>query len=151
LNVRLKPVIFLFSFSWLFVIEKYCMQKQSRLQKLTRLRRALRQRLIDLENSLQVVFGRAPLVKGNVYEMARKCGKPSCACRRGELHRTVVLSWSRRGKTRLFSVPPDRLAELRQKSEEYLRFRRTRARVSEICKEMLALLDRIEKLRREAP
>jgi hypothetical protein len=98
-----------------------------------------------------VVFGRAPLVKGNVYEMARKCGKPSCACRRGELHRTTVLSWSQRGKTRLFSIPPDRLAELRQKSEEYLRFRRTRASVSEICKAILDLLDRIEKLRREAP
>jgi Family of unknown function (DUF6788) len=127
------------------------MQKQSRLQKLSRLRRALRQRLIDLESSLQVVLGHAPLVKGNVYEMARKCGKTSCACTRGELHRTMVLSWSQRGKTRLFSIPPDRLAEMRQKSEEYLRFRQTRARVSEICKGMVALLDRIEKLRREAP
>ena len=127
------------------------MQKQSRLQKLSRLRRASRQRLIDLESSLQVVFGRAPLVKGNVYEMARKCGKPSCACTRGELHRSMVLSWSQRGKTRLFSIPPDRLAEVRQKSEEYLRFRRTRARVSKICNGMLTLLDRIEKLRREAP
>jgi hypothetical protein len=127
------------------------MQKQSRLQKLTRLRRALRQRLIDLESSLRVVLGRAPLVKGNVYQMARKCGKPSCACRRGELHRTMVLSWSQRGKTRLFSIPSNRLAELREKSEEYLRFRRTRASVSEICREMLALADRIEKLRRETP
>jgi hypothetical protein len=127
------------------------MQKHRRLQKLTRLHRTLRQRLIDLESSLQVALGRAPLVKGNVYAMARKCGKPSCACRQGQLHRTMVLSWSQRGKTRLFSIPPDRLAELRLKSEEYLRFRRTRARVSEICKEMLALLDRIESLRREAP
>lgn len=127
------------------------MQKENRLQNLSRLRQALRQRLNDLESSLEVVFGRAPLVKGNVYEMARKCGKPSCACTRGELHRSMVLSWSERGKTRLFSIPPDRLAALREKSEEYLRFRRTRARVSEICQGMVALLDRIEKLRREAP
>ena len=127
------------------------MQKESRLQNLSRLRQALRQRLVDLESSLEVVFGRAPLVKGNVYEMARKCGKPSCACTRGQLHRSMVLSWSERGKTQLFSIPPDRLAEVRQKSQEYLRFRRTRARVSEICKRMVVLLDRIEKLRREAP
>lgn len=127
------------------------MQRESRLQNLSRLRQALRQRLKDLESSLEVVFGRAPLVKGNVYEMARKCGKPSCPCTRGELHRSMVLSWSQRGKTQLFSIPPDRLAELCEKSEEYLRFRRTRARVSEICKGMVALLDRIEKLRREAP
>ena len=127
------------------------MQKESRLQTLSRLRQALRQRLKDLERSLEVVFGRVPLVKGNVYEMARKCGKPSCTCTRGELHRSMVLSWSERGKTQLFSIPPDRLAQVRQKSEEYLRFRRTRARVSEICQGMVALLDRIEKLRREAP
>ena len=127
------------------------MQRESQLQNLSRLRLALRQRLKDLESSLEVVFGRAPLVKGNVYEMARKCGKPSCACTRGELHRSMVLSWSQRGKTQLFSIPPGRLAEVRQKSEEYLRFRRTRARVSQICKGMVALLDRIEKLRREAP
>jgi hypothetical protein len=127
------------------------MQRESQLQNLSRLRQALRQRLKDLERSLEVVFGRAPLVKGNVYEMARKCGKPSCTCTRGELHRSMVLSWSERGKTQLFSIPPDRLAEVREKSEEYLRFRRTRARVSEICQGMVALLDRIEKLRRGAP
>ena len=127
------------------------MQTESRLQNLSRLRQALRQRLKDLESSLEVVFGRAPLVKGNVYEMARKCGKPSCACMRGQLHRSMVLSWSERGKTQLFSIPPDRLAEVRQKSQEYLRFRHTRARVSQICKGMVTLLDRIEKLRREAP
>jgi hypothetical protein len=127
------------------------MQRESQWQNLSRLRQALRQRLKDLESSLEVVFGRAALVKGNVYEMARKCGKPSCACTRGQLHRSMVLSWSERGKTQLFSIPPDRLAEVREKSEEYLRFRRTRARVSEICQGMVALLDRIEKLRREAP
>ncbi|HKZ77326.1 MAG TPA: DUF6788 family protein [Pyrinomonadaceae bacterium] len=127
------------------------MHKETRLQNLSHLRLALRQRLKDLEISLEVVFGRAPLVKGNVYEMARKCGKPSCTCTRGEWHRSMMLSWSERGKTQLFSIPADRLAELRQKSQEYLRFRRTRARVSEICQGMVALLDRIEKLRREAP
>lgn len=127
------------------------MQKKDQLQDLSRLRLGLRRLLTDLERSLRVVFGRTPLVKGNVYEMARKCGKPSCACTRGKLHRSMVLSWSEQGKTRLLSIPPDRLAELREKSQEYLRFRRARARVSEICREMLVLLDRIEKLRREAP
>lgn len=136
---------------YLLVILVYYMQRESQLQNLSRLRLALRQRFKDLESSLEVVFGRAPLVKGNVYEMARKCGKPSCACSRGQLHRSMVLSWSQRGKTQLFSIPPDRLAEVRQKSQEYLRFRRSRARVSQICKGIVTLLDRIEKLRREAP
>ena len=127
------------------------MQQKSQLQDLRHLRAALRRLLTDLEKSLQVVCSRTPLVKGNVYEMARKCGKRSCPCTRGRLHRTWVLSWSEQGKTRLLSIPAGRLAELQEKSVDYLRFRRARARVSESYREILALLDRIEKLRREAP
>ena len=127
------------------------MQQKSQLQDLRHLRAALRRLLTDLEKSLQVVCSRTPLVKGNVYEMARKCGKRSCPCTRGRLHRTWVLSWSEQGKTRLLSIPAGRLAELQEKSVDYLRFCRARARVSKSYREILALLDRIEKLRREAP
>lgn len=127
------------------------MQRKEQLGKLSRLRQALRELLADLEKSLGVAFGRAPMVKGNVYELARKCGKPTCACARGELHRSMVLTWSHAGKSKLFSIPPERLSELREKSEEYLRFRRARARVTEICKKIVGVMDRMEKLRREEP
>ena len=127
------------------------MQQKSQLQDLRHLRAALRRLLTDLEKSLQVVCSRTPLVKGNVYEMARKCGKRSCPCTRGRLHRMWVLSWSEQGKTRLLSIPAGRLAELQEKSVDYLRFRRARVRVSKSYREILALLDRIEKLRRETP
>ena len=127
------------------------MQRKEHLGTLSRLRQALRERLADLEKSLGVAFGRAPMVKGNVYALARKCGKPTCACARGELHRSMVLTWSQEGKSKLLSIPPQRLSELREKSEEYLRFRRARARVTEICKKILGVMDRIEKLRREEP
>lgn len=127
------------------------MQKEKQLDKLSRLRQTLREHLADLEKCLEVVFGRAPMVKGNVYELARKCGKPACACTRGALHRSMVLTWSHEGKSKLFSIPPERLSALQEKSEEYLRFRRARARVTEICKKIVGVLDRIEKLRREEP
>ena len=99
-------------------------------QSLSRLRQELRRLLEELERSLEVVFGRSPLVKGNVYEIARKCGKPNCACTRGQLHKSMVLSWSHQGKTRLKSVPAEKVAEVSRKSEEYLRFRRARAQVT---------------------
>jgi hypothetical protein len=119
------------------------------IQSISHLRQELRRLLEDLEGSVEVVFGRAPLIKGNVYEMARKCGKPSCTCTRGQLHKSLVLSWSHQGKTRLKSIPAEKLAELRRKSEEYLRFRRARAQVTVIHKQMLEVIDRIETLRRE--
>ena len=139
------------TFSDLYAIWSEYMQQKSQLQDLRHLRAALRRLLTDLEKSLQVVCSRTPLVKGNVYEMARKCGKRPCPCTRGRLHRTWVLSWSEQGKTRLLSIPAGRLAELQEKSVDYLRFRRARVRVSKSYREILALLDRIEKLRREAP
>lgn len=125
------------------------MQKKERLDKLSRLRQTLRELLADLEKSVDVAFERAPMIKGNVYELARKCGKPTCACVRGELHRSMVLTWSHEGKAKLFSIPRERVSELQEKSREYLRFRRARARVTEIGKKVLGVMDRIEKLRRE--
>jgi len=127
------------------------MQAKKDIETLSHLRQDLQRLLEDLKRSVKVVFGRGALVKGNVYEMARKCGKPSCACTRGELHRSMVLSWSHRGKTRLMSIPSGRLAELRRKSEEYLRVRRARAHVSVLYKQILDVMDRIEKLRTEEP
>ncbi len=127
------------------------MQNNRTREELSRLRSTLRSRLADLRRVLKIVFGRSVLVKGNVYELARKCGKGNCACTRGQLHRSMVLTWSEGGKSRLLSIPTERVAEVKKKSEEYLRFRRARARVTEIHREILALMDRIEKLRREEP
>jgi len=125
------------------------MQNDRGREELSRLRSTLGDRLAELRRVLKVVFGRSSLVKGNVYELARKCGKANCVCTRGELHRSMVLTWSEGGKSRLLSIPSERVAEVKKKSEEYLRFRRARARVTEIHREILAVMDRIEKLRRE--
>jgi len=127
------------------------MQQRDQRDKLSQQRSALRQTIERLGQTLEIAFERDPLVKGNVYELARKCGKPSCACAEGPLHRSMVLSWSERGKTRLLSIPVQRVEELRRKSERYLRFRAARAQVTVRCRQILALLDRIEKLRLEKP
>ena len=121
------------------------------LDQLSRLRGALREALVELEKTLEVAFERTTLVKGNVYELARKCGKPSCVCARGQLHRSMMLSWSHQGKTRLMTIPPEKLDRVRANSQHYLRYRRARARVNEIHRQMLKLLDQIERLRREKP
>ena len=127
------------------------MQRRRQNDKLSRLRQTLREFLADLAKSLGVAFGRAPMIKGNVYQLARKCGKPTCACTTGKLHRSMVLTWSHEGKSKLFSIPPERVSELQGKSQVYLKFRRARARVTKGCKEILGVMDRIEKLRREDP
>ena len=142
---------FVLTSAYLYAIIYNMMQSRRGREEVSRLRSALRDRLAELRRVLKVVFGRSALVKGNVYELARKCGKPNCICTRGQLHRSMVLTWSEKGKGRLLSVPSERVVEVKKKSEEYLRFRRARARVTEIHREILAFLDRIQKLRREEP
>jgi hypothetical protein len=127
------------------------MQAKKTQEKLSRLRLDLRQLLQRLEKILAVAFSRTPLVKGNVYEIARRCGKPHCRCARGQLHRNMVLTWSEHGRHHLRSLPPAQVAAIREKSEEYLRLRRARAEVSVILKKILAVLDQIQELRREQP
>jgi len=127
------------------------MQDRKHDQKLSRLRVALLALLQQLREVLNVALARTPLVKGNVYEIARRCSTPNCSCTRGRLHRNMVLTWSEQGRSHMRSIPPAQLAELRKKSAEYLRFRRARAEVSVLHKKILKVLDQIQELRREAP
>ncbi len=126
------------------------MQYRKHHEKLSRLRGALLALLEHLRELLNVALARTPLVKGNVYEIARRCGTPNCRCTRGRLHRNMVLTWSEQGRSHMRSIPRARVAELRQKSAEYLRFRRARAEVSVLHKKILKVLDQIQELRREA-
>jgi len=124
--------------------------KQKR-QKLSRLRLELLEMLKHLRKTLRVVLARTPLVKGSVYQIARRCGTPHCRCTRGQLHRNFVLTWSEQGRHRMRSLPDKRVAEIRQRSQEYARVRRARTEVSVLYNRILALLDQIQELRREAP
>jgi hypothetical protein len=136
---------------YLHVIYHSHMQDRKHDEKLSRLRGALLALLEHLREVLEVALARTPLVKGNVYEIARRCGTPNCSCTRGQLHRNMVLTWSEQGRSHMRSIPRARVAELRKKSEEYLRFRRARAEVSVLHKKILKVLDQIQELRGEEP
>ena len=119
------------------------------LPQLSRTRQALVRLRNELGQLLEVFLAREPLVKGSVYELRRRCGKPTCGCARGALHGTVVLSWSEGGRTRLRSLPPGRRADLRAAVHRYQRFRRARARLVKLHAEMLALIAELEAARRQ--
>lgn len=61
----------------------------------------------DYQQRLQDLLPLRQLLKGSVYELKTRCGKPSCHCASpgGPLHSSTVLSWSGRGKTRLRTLP----------------------------------------------
>jgi hypothetical protein len=126
------------------------MQTRER-DRLSRLRQSLTHLAQEIVELVPVLMERQPLVKGTVYEQRRKCGKPNCACATGEPHRTMILSRSEEGRTRLVSIPEGRLVDLQVLTERYQRFRSARARLGQIYKEMLALIDELEAARCQEP
>lgn len=119
----------------------------------------LRQKLLSLfhpgQEELAAFLSSHPLVKGTLYTLRRKCSKAFCRCARGERHEAVVLTASIAGKTRLWTIPEDRIEEVREQTERYRRFRRARARLLKECVkrqgEMLRLIDAIERIRTRTP
>jgi hypothetical protein len=113
----------------------------------------LRQSLAGLANEIRRIvepfFSDKPVIKGSVYELKTKCGKPGCKCAKGQLHSRMVLSASEKGKTRLRVIPHGFLVELQTKVRCYQELRRARGRLVEAHKEILKVMDQMEAMRRE--
>jgi hypothetical protein len=119
----------------------------------------LRQRLLELHGpgseELAPFLSERPMVKGTVYTLRRKCSKPSCRCMTGQRHEMTALTARVNGKMRLWSVPEERLEELRDHTEIYRQFRKARARLikeqRKRQREMLCVIDAIAKVRTRQP
>ena len=119
----------------------------------SRLRQALNTLLADYQQQFEVLLPLRQLIKGSVYDLQTRCGKPSCHCasKQGPPHTSAVISWSEHGKTRLRTLPPDECSHLRQLTENYRRFRHARATLVKLHRRILDDIDRLEKALRLPP
>ena len=62
----------------------------------SRLRQTLQSLLDDCQRQLDALLPLRQLLKGSVYDLRTRCGKPSCHCAsdQGPLHTATVISWS---------------------------------------------------------
>ena len=125
-------------------------QIKSAREKFSRLRQSLVQIVNEMKRLVEPFFSDRPVIKGTVYELRRRCGKPGCKCAKGQLHARMVVSASEKGKTRLRVIPRGFLVEVQQKVRRYQDLRRIRVRLVAIHREMLKVLDEMETMRREA-
>ena len=101
---------------------------------------------------LALFLAREPVLRGTVYELRRRCGKPTCACAGdGPPHSSWVLSSGEQGRTRLRVVPSGSLAEWRLWTSRYQKLRKARARLVALHAELLTILDALEQGRRREP
>ena len=124
-------------------------QPKSAREKFSRLRQSLLQLVSEMKRLVEPFFSDRPVIKGTVYELRRRCGKPGCKCAQGELHARMVVSASEGGKTRLQVIPHGFLVEVQGKVRRYQELRRARARLAEVHRKMLAVMDEMEAMRRE--
>ena len=119
----------------------------ARRDQASRQRRVLLGLLQDYGRLLRQLLALRELLKGSLYELKTRCGKPSCHCAspQGPPHSTTVLSWSEAGRTRLRAVGPKDRARWRRLAEDYRRFRQCRARLVKIHRQVLLAVDRLEK------
>lgn len=61
------------------------------------------------------------LLRGSLITLRRRCGKASCHCARGQPHCSPALSFSTQGKTRILTLPPELLPEVRAALQRYRR------------------------------
>ena len=59
------------------------------------------------------------MVRGTILQLRRRCGKPQCHCAKGDPHVTWALSYSEKGRTRMLTVRPEELSELRENLARY--------------------------------
>ena len=114
---------------------------------LSRLRQQLWRAYAALAQTLRHLQRSQPMVQGSFYLLRRKCGKPNCRCAAGQLHATYVLTRSEQGQDRLYSVPKDQRAQVRQWAAEYRRFQRARAALGKRHLRLLSLADQMAQQR----
>jgi hypothetical protein len=124
-------------------------QSESDRQRFSRLRQSLVHLAEEVRQLVEPFFSDKPVIKGSVYELKRKCGKPGCRCVQGHLHGRMVLSASEKGKTKLRVIPRGRLVDVETRVKRYQRLRGARARLIEVHKRMLRGVDEMEGMRRE--
>ena len=61
-------------------------------------------------SQLAQLITQQPFLRGSVVERRRRCGKPTCRCRRGQLHRSLYLA-VRQGQRRALLYIPRPLEE----------------------------------------
>jgi hypothetical protein len=108
----------------------------------------LRQRLAEVgkqyQSQLEILLReRGPVIRGTFGTRRRVCGRPNCRCTEGQLHESKYLTASDRGRVRQVHVPAADEVRVAEGVKRYRRFGQARARLAELVKVQLTLIDQI--------
>ena len=82
------------------------------------------------------------VIRGSIVMVARTCGKSNCLCRRGWKHRSMYISQSYQGKTKMTFIPK----RLEKRAREFVdNYRKLKVVIDRVSGYNLMLLSGLEK------
>jgi hypothetical protein len=93
--------------------------------KLSAAERDLRSRIAQLASSQW-------FLRGSLSDRSGTCGKPNCHCVKGELHGSLYLVQSQKGKSRQLCIPKDWYERVRRAVADYHQLQKLIEEVSEL-------------------
>jgi len=113
--------------------------------KLSKLRQQLSYLLKQRYKHLKVIFNNDALVKGGIYIINRKCGKPACKCATTDYrHPSYYLYRSEQGDNQTIYIKRKDVGILKELTNNYKKFRKARAELMKIEKKMAEIINKIE-------
>lgn len=98
------------------------------------------------EMNMLRVLSRKKMLYGSIVKKYKACGKGGCKCTRGALHGPFYyLTFKEDKKTKMIFVKKNLWDKAIKLNDNYRKWRKLRADISKINKEILTLLDEIEK------
>ncbi len=120
-------------------------------KQLPRLRQQLRERLDELQKVLAPAFEREPVFPGMVRVSRHRCGKPSCRCAtEGLLHESLRLQVRFKDGLATRCIEAEEEESWRARTEAYKRMREAQRVFGKWQREVLEILDSIERTRRSS-
>lgn len=111
---------------------------------ISRCRQRIRQIVREITEAAEIIMQRKRLLRGSIYNMKRRCGKPGCRCIQGQLHATECLSTSIGGKTRMQVLREEEVARAKEWSGNYKRFREAYRKIEDFSRQLLDLSKKLQ-------
>lgn len=102
--------------------------------------------LVSQKNKLIAdIHSFANLMKGSVYQLNRKCSNKKCQCNKdGSKHSSFVLTYSKKGKTKILSLKKEQEKKVRKLTINYNKFKDIIFRLTNINIEIIKLEKKME-------
>jgi len=110
------------------------------------LEQQIKSKFSDIIKLKNCILKTRTMTKGTVYTLKRKCGNQNCKCNKNnELHSSICLSYSNKGKTKLKILKTkNEINELKKETIKYKKFRQCRAEIVKKFNQIIKLINQYE-------